>query len=124
MRGLRAVLAAGCVATALLASCSAGGAPSEAADPEGTWGTSGEGHPQLVLDADGSLSGTDGCNRLTGSWSSREGGVEFEQVAMTTMACLDVDTWLSGLASATIDVDTMHVLDESGTEIGTLTKTS
>ena len=36
------------------------------------------------------------------------------------MACPDVDTWLSELDTARLDRDTMHILDDSGEEIGSL----
>jgi len=49
---------------------------------------------------------------------------EFGPFAATMMACGDVDTWLSGASSATVDGDTMSVLDEKGKEIGTLEKQS
>ena len=38
------------------------------------------------------------------------------------MACEDVDTWLSGAESATVDGDEMTVLGEGDKEIGTLEK--
>jgi len=38
------------------------------------------------------------------------------------MACEGVDTWLSTLDSATIDGSTLHVKDQGGAEIGTLSR--
>lgn len=99
----------------LLAGCGAA-APS----PAGTWGSSQQGEPQLVLDANGSLSGTDGCNRLMGSWSKKDSTITFGQVASTRMACEGVDTWLVDLATAKVSGSTMRVFDASGSEIGTL----
>ena len=105
-----------------------GGAPTESADDEisagaaaGTWGDAADTtEPSLELAEDGALTGTDGCNRMTGEWIENGVDLTFENVAMTRMACADVDTWLSGLDTATIDGSTMTVYDESGTEIGTL----
>lgn len=95
-------------------------------DPVGTWGdptTSSE--PFLSLADDGSLSGSDGCNTLSGSWSVDEGEqVLFEDVAMTRMFCEGVDDWLSGLAAATIADTTMTVLGQDASEIGQLERTS
>lgn len=99
----------------LLAGCGAAG-------PAGTWGSSGQGKPQLVLDANGSLSGTDGCNRLTGTWRAQGDTLTFGRVGSTLMACEGVDTWLIDLSTATIDGSTMHVKNASGAEIGTLTR--
>ena len=108
-----------------------GGAPTESADDEisagaaaGTWGDAADSaEPSLVLEADGTLTGTDGCNRLTGEWVENGVDLTFENVATTLMACADVDTWLSGLDTATIDGSTMTVYDESGDELGTLERT-
>jgi len=108
-----------------------GGAPTESADDEisagaaaGTWGDATDTtEPSLVLEEDGTLTGTDGCNQLSGQWV--ENGVEltFENVASTMMLCADVDTWLSGLDTAKIDGSTMTVYDESGKKLGTLERT-
>ncbi|MBS1673753.1 MAG: META domain-containing protein [Actinobacteria bacterium] len=106
--------AAGLAAAFALAGCAA------APGPVGTWGSSAEGKPQLVLEANGSLNGTDGCNRLTGSWSEKGGTITFGQVASTRMACVGVDTWLIDLATARVDGSTMHVHNAAGKEIGTL----
>ena len=103
--------------TLILTGCAPAAAP-----PAGTWGSSTEGEPQLVLQADGSLSGTDGCNRLSGTWSTAGKTVTFGEVASTRMACPGVDTWLINLATATVSGTTMRVLNSSGTEIGTLSR--
>ena len=95
-------------------------------DPVGTWGDpSKPSEPYLSLADDGSLSGSDGCNTLSGSWSVDEGEqVLFEDVAMTRMFCEGVDDWLSGLTAATIADTTMTVLGQDGSEIGQLERTS
>lgn len=86
----------------------------------GTWGVDAPGHPQLVLASDGTLSGTDGCNRLMGDWTAEDHTVNFGPLASTLMACEGVDTWLSGAASATIDGDIMAVMGAGGAQIGAL----
>ncbi|RNE49763.1 META domain-containing protein [Corynebacterium alimapuense] len=109
--------AVSCVGLALSA-CSSSSAAVVVA---GTWGEDAQGQPQLVLEEDGHLSGTDGCNRLAGSWEQNdEQTITFDQVAMTKMACFDVDTWLMSLDTAFVDGDVMHVNDASGAEIGSL----
>lgn len=116
MRGTAAGIAG------ILAAVVAGGLLSCAASvsAEGTWGQESAGKPQLVLEKDGSLQGTDGCNRLMGTWSAENHKVTFEGVASTAMACEGVDDWLSGLHTATVDRDTLIVKDASGAEIGQL----
>ena len=91
-------------------------------DPTGTWGDADDAEaPSLTLEDDGSFSGTDGCNKLTGTWTVDESDhVQFEDLTATEMACEGVDTWLAGLDQATIADDTMTVLGSDGYEIGTL----
>lgn len=80
--------------------------------------------PSLSLAGDGTLAGTDGCNRLTGRWEDEGGGrIEFDDVASTRMACPGVDTWLSALDEAMIEGDTMTVLGDDDVVIGTLPRT-
>lgn len=102
-------------------------APGDASiDPVGTWGdTSDTTEPSLKLDEDGSLSGTDGCNQLSGSWRvESEDLIYFDSVASTAMACPDVDTWLDKLSQATVSGDTMTITGSDGAEIGQLERTS
>jgi len=115
LRSLRAALALG-AATLLLAGC----APS-AEGIAGTWGSDAAGEPLLALGDNGTLSGTDGCNRLTGSWAlTGDGTLEFGDIAMTEMACENVDTWLSGLATGEVAGGKLHIFDGTGKEIGSL----
>lgn len=106
------------VALAALAACGDGDAGGSSA--VGTWGSGEPGQPHLELAEDGTVSGSDGCNQLTGSWEEDGDGVTFSPFAATQMACADVDTWLSSAASASVDGDELVVQDGSGAEIGTL----
>lgn len=110
------------LAAAALVACAAGEEP---ADAVGTWGEGGDGQPQLVIAEDGTVSGTDGCNRLTGEWSEGEDeDVTFGDLASTQMACDGVDDWLSGASTAEVEGDELVVRDESGEQIGTLARAS
>lgn len=93
---------------------------SSAVEAEGTWGVEAQGEPHLVLAEDGRVSGSDGCNRLTGTWELVEDQVALSPLASTMMACEGVETWLGGAETLDIDGDTMHVLDGQGEELGTL----
>lgn len=117
-----ALLAFAAVALALgLAGCSAGTA---SGDVTGTWGTpDATGTPGLELKADQSATGTDGCNRLVGTWSLNGETIEFGTFASTLMACEGVDTWLGQASTATVDGSVMTVQDSDGAEIGTLERT-
>ena len=45
--------------------------------------------PHLVFGAAGRLTGSDGCNRLTGSYAIKGEGISFGEIASTQMACPD-----------------------------------
>ncbi|MFJ5956134.1 META domain-containing protein [Paenarthrobacter sp. NPDC092416] len=88
----------------------------------GAWGDTNDAkQPSLELMSDGSASGTDGCNRLVGSWSEDGKTVSFGGFSSTRMACEGVDTWLSNAATAKIQEDgKLAVFGQGGTQIGTL----
>lgn len=122
--GLVAASGAALVLACALAGCAPATpmGPGAAGDAAGTWGVDKPGEPNLTLSSDGQLSGSDGCNRLVGTWSQTGSTVDFGEVASTMMACQNVDTWLSGLSNGRVDGTTLHVLDADGAEIGTLTR--
>lgn len=113
------ILAGASIGLFLLTACSA-----VTLDVVGTWGEDAEGQPHLVFEDEGKLYGTDGCNRLTGSWEQDGEIISFGQTASTMMACPDVDTWLKDLHTAQIDSDTLLINDAAGAQIGSLTKAS
>jgi copper homeostasis protein (lipoprotein) len=45
--------------------------------------------PQIVLRSNGSVTGSDGCNRLTGSYRQADSKLSFSQMASTRMACIN-----------------------------------
>ena len=45
--------------------------------------------PHLVFGAAGRLTGSDGCNHLTGSYAIKGEGISFGEIASTQMACPD-----------------------------------
>lgn len=103
-----------------------------ASGPVGTWGegynTDHEPYFELSLGADkdenfdqaGFVTGSDGCNRLSGQWFLTDGELTFQQLGGTKMACEGVDTWLSKAAGASIDGDVMTVTDAAGQALGEL----
>ena len=115
------------VAGGVLAGCasdSGSGAELSGTDVEGKWTQAGSKPPvYLELAEDGGLTGSDGCNQLTGSWEVDGTEVDFGDLGATMMACEDVDTWLSGAESATVDGDEMTILGAGDKKIGTLEKT-
>ena len=128
MRPLRRIVASSfalfVVAGGVLTGCassSGSGAELSPTDVAGEW-TEPDSKPPVYLELaeDGGLTGSDGCNQLTGTWEVDGTKVDFSELAATMMACADVDTWLVGAESATIDGDEMTVLGEGDKEIGTL----
>lgn len=95
-------------------------APSD--DPTGTWGSQDEGHPNLTFADDQTVSGNDGCNSLAGTWQLEGDVVTLGPLASTMMFCEGVDTWLSMAWTAQVVGSTLHVFDEDGSEIGTLSR--
>jgi len=124
VRTIILVAVAGASLTACSSDDSSGSAPSKS-DITGEWAEP-DSKPPVDLEflADGSVSGTDGCNQMNGTWKLDGSDIEFGPFSATMMACEDVDTWLSGAAKATVDGDTMTILDDKGKDIGTLEKQS
>jgi heat shock protein HslJ len=112
-----ATLIAG-LATAALTGCSGPASKSF----EGSWGQTGIGQPNLTITDDGSFQGTDGCNHLTGKGSISGDAFGFGPIASTSMACSDVDTWLSHADTAKVDGSVLVVYEKGGSKIGTLPK--
>ncbi len=115
-------IAAFAVLTVILSGCFP---ESKIVQPVGVWSESTDANsPSLSLHEDGSVTGFDGCNQLTGAWEPTDNGVNFKQLASTQVACPDVDTWLDGAIEATISMDTMTVSGLNDEEIGTLQRTA
>lgn len=100
--------------------------PSRAAEPFfGTWGTpDAVGRPSIVIAADGSAGGRDGCNFFGGTWTSDREVLEFRKGSATQVGCDAGVDWLADRATATVDGDTLTVFDEAGVVIGTLPRTA
>ncbi|MGX5696223.1 META domain-containing protein [Agromyces soli] len=130
-RRILEIVTAAATAALLLAGCagSPGAAPTptpelDEAAVAGIWvDESATPSPALMLAPDGTATGTDGCNRLTGTWQLDGDVVEFGAFAATRMFCEGVDDWLSGAASATVSGSEMTVLGAKGKKLGTLERT-
>ncbi|WP_166376044.1 META domain-containing protein [Aeromicrobium phragmitis] len=102
-----------------MAGCGTDDASSPSSDVSGTWGTEAARSPFLVLD-DGEFRGSDGCNRLHGTYEVDGDVVRFSSQLHTMMACPGVDSWLSRLATAEVDGDALVIFDHEEQRIGTL----
>ena len=119
---LKSLLAAAALAAATLTlvGCASG----DTSKAQGTWGTANvTGEPWLVLEADGSFNGSDGCNGVFGTYTVSSDTVTLDDMGSTLMFCEGVDTWLSNAATARIDDNTMTVMNADAQEIGTLERT-
>lgn len=93
----------------------------------GTWHDP-DGGAVVTFADDGSLTGTDGCNRFVATWklSSGDGGqgsvVTVAPFATTLMACAGPwSAWIISMASIRHDGDHLTVSNDTGLEIGQLT---
>lgn len=87
--------------------------------------TSFEGYtdPHVLFDADGSWSGSDGCNGNGGRWAADGSGTVLATAGMSTaMGCEGalVPSWVGGARLAVIDGDELRLLDADGSELGRL----
>lgn len=113
------------IATAATLLCLSGCAVSPApANFVGTWGTEAQGQPSLTIENDNTYSGTDGCNRLFGTYEIEGASIVFEPPASTMMFCEGVDTWLLNMASGRIDGDSLEIQNAKQMIIGSLTRAS
>lgn len=108
------VLLTVCLLTMLTAGCGT----ETSSSPEGTW--TGAEDTQLELTEDGTVTGSDGCNHIGGSWEQDGETIVFSDMISTLMACTDVDVWLEDPRTATIAGDTMVVYGPEDEELGEL----
>ncbi|XPP26447.1 MAG: META domain-containing protein [Leucobacter sp.] len=110
------LLSVAAVAALGLTACSGG-----SASVVGVWGQpEAQGEPSLEFQDDGRYAGTDGCNRLMGSWTADGDSIDLGEMASTMMFCEGVDDWLNQGVTATLRGDTLVIADADGQEIGTL----
>lgn len=108
---LTAILALGLALTACTPQ--GGGVP-------GKWGSTDPGEPNLIINANGSYTGSDGCNTMKGTGTISGNTIDLGTVAATQKVCNGVDTWMSTAASGKVDGNVMTVYDSSGARIGTI----
>ena len=112
-----ALIVAAVIAVAALAGCSSSGSSFT-----GTWGSSATGQPNLTIKDDGTFSGTDGCNALSGKGTISGDTFTFGPFASTQVACPGVHPWLNLAHTAKVDGSTLVVYKNGGEKIGTLDK--
>lgn len=90
----------------------------------GPWSSDERGNPRLEFAADGTVVGSDGCNGINTTYTVEGDRVVLEQFASTLKACQGVDDWLRGVREVTLDGETLLVMNDSGTEIGSLKRST
>ena len=85
--------------------------------------------PHILLNDDNRVTGSDGCNRLMGSYQLNANQLHFGQLASTRMACLDGGDYAMAFANAltktvafTITGDQLQLLDVNNNVIAELVK--
>lgn len=91
--------------------------------PTGTWtDTANSEKTFLQLKDDGSLTGSDGCNNITGNWENKDDTIQISLLASTMMLCEDNNDWLLQTKTAKINNGNMNLEDSQQNIIGTLQK--
>lgn len=88
----------------------------------GRWYAAAQGDPFLEFTAEGTVSGTDGCNAIASTWRAEGDTISIKPFTTTQKACPGVDPWLGNVSKVKVDGDTMTVFDIKGNEIGELKK--
>ncbi|WP_173922490.1 META domain-containing protein [Agromyces sp. Marseille-P2726] len=126
--GTTRITAAALLTTALLSTVS-GCAASSAPDPEGppvphhvgTWGSVAEGAAHVTFEADGAVTGFDGCADLDGNWTQGDDGRVFTDSLGTSAAECDApEAWLTDTAFVEVDGSQLVVRNGSKEELGRL----
>jgi heat shock protein HslJ len=117
-------------AVALLAGCAASGGSGSGETSSGgpnaaivgQWGSSATGQPNLTFTDKGTVSGTDGCNRISTRYTLHGTTATLDHFVSTMMACEGVDTWLITVHTVSISGDKLLAKNAAGAQIGTLAK--
>lgn len=89
----------------------------------GEWRSDDAGDPYLTFSEDGTMGGSDGCNGVGGEYTVDEEArfAHIERFASTLRACPDINDWLRGTSTVTVDEDGyMQVFDTEMEHIGQL----
>ncbi|MCS5714536.1 META domain-containing protein [Herbiconiux sp. CPCC 205716] len=96
---------------------SGSGSGSDALSIEGEWRTAAPDEAWLRFDADGGVTGSDGCNGVGGTATVEGDEVSFALDPSTLKACVGVTVSFSKLGSAVVDGDVMTTRAVDGGEI-------
>ena len=129
--GLRCGLRVGAglaAAASALAALALAGCSSASTDPVGVWGDpDAQGAPSIEFAApehgeSGEYWGSDGCNRIGGTYTRSGDRIDLGAMRSTRMLCEGVDTWLSNAQAARFAGDELVFSDASGTDLSSLAR--
>lgn len=88
----------------------------------GTWSSEEPGNPHLTFESNGDVRGSDGCNRISSTFTAEGDRVSIAPYTATLIGCPGIDDWLRAVSEVAVDGDTMQVFNKRGAEIGTLSR--
>jgi heat shock protein HslJ len=87
----------------------------------GTWGSDAEGAAHVTFEADGAVTGFDGCADLDGNWTRGDDGRVFTDSLGTSAAECDAgEAWLTDTAFVEVDGSRLVVRNGAKEELGRL----
>lgn len=90
----------------------------ELTEPVGTWTGFNDDRSSLRFSPNGSLSGSDGCDTMTGRWTQdSDGRIIFDELSVTTGDCDSGYTWLSQGRSARVFEELLYINDADGSPV-------
>lgn len=89
----------------------------------GKWVSSKDGSSAfLKFDEDGTLTGSDGGNRISTTWGPEGSGAVIKPFATTQRAVMGMELWVGRVHRVEADGDVLTVLDHGGNHLGELAK--
>ncbi|MDN6747313.1 MAG: META domain-containing protein [Brevibacterium sp.] len=76
----------------------------------------------LNISADGSLTGSDGANRISTTWSGDDSGATGESFLTTQRAAQGMERWVGRTRRVEADGDQLNVFDQAGNHLDVLNR--
>lgn len=76
----------------------------------------------LSISDDGSLTGSDGANRISTTWTKDGSGAVIESFLTTQRATQGMERWVGRTRRVETDGDQLNVFDHAGKHLGELTR--
>ncbi|GAA1939852.1 MULTISPECIES: META domain-containing protein [Brevibacterium] len=76
----------------------------------------------LQFEEDGTLTGSDGGNRISTTWGAEEPGAVVKPFATTQRAVMGMEAWVGRVHRVEAEGDVLTVFDHSGNHLGVLNR--